>query len=751
MKLANASKKLNDQSLPNIWQLYIVLHAFFAISLMFIANDLLLNIGNIFLATVTPIGLILGFKYNKHKAHPWGLLIAGISFISISIVSTSLNNLELIESYPITVAIIEEIGVVFISLFAFTFMVRFEKEYKLSGFTIDYSLIVITLTIFTLIISPSLTNSFLYKFSLFQQLNTINLFFSLVFLSMTLINHILSKQLLFTDIVIFIMVLFFSAHFVLNAMGSFKLIESNALPQIALSFCHLVGTLSIAFILLKKTLTTDYHKSTTKGISSLFMWGASILAIVVIPLSIIIRDRLGIPPLAIIVVGTTNFVLSSFVIWRMQRIVRNISQQREKLKNIAYVDSLTNLPNFHGYLDQLSNINIDNIFILSINIEDFKSINDLYGRDFGDEVLISLAKRLKMLPENILVARTASDNFHAVFRTRLKNIQKVVEEVQLHLGVWDVVNNCRVAVPLTYGASHSSGFIKPETLARQAEEALKMSRQKHTNFTLYTETLPLNKKKSVPRHELREILQKAVDDNYLPVHFQPIYDLKDGSLKALELLIRVESEEHGLLLPGQFLDQAKSYDLLTPLTKVCISMVAKSYDQLADVTININLPPYMLSNAKILNDFIHCFEKENLPIKQFCIEITEDGDIPTDQLVPSIKLLKSHGFKIAMDDFGTGYSSLSRLSVLPVDIVKIDRSLLLAASSGDKTILESAISLSKRLGASAVVEGVETLEQLALIKALGADSVQGFLLSKPVKISKVPLLSLNATDIIAEF
>ena len=750
MKPANAFNKLNDLGLPKIWQLFIVLHAFFAFSLILVSNDLLLNIGNILLTTLTPIGLAFGFKFNKHKVYPWGVLIAGMTFVSISIASTSLSNMGLIVFNTNMVASIEEIGILLISLFAFTFMLQFEKEYKLNGFTIDYNLIVISVTIFTLIIFPSLAHNFWYEFSFVQQLNTINLFLSIVFLSMLLINQILCKQLLFKDIVRIIMVLFFSAHFMLDALNSFNVIESNATPQISLSFYHLVGTLSIAFIFLER-LTTDYHKGSAKGISSLFMWCASILAIIVIPLGVITRDRLGLPPLAIMVVGTASFILSSFVIWRMQRVVKNINQQRKRLKNIAYVDSLTNLPNFHGYLDQLSNINIDNIFIVSINIEDFKSINDLYGKDFGDEVLKSLSKRIKMLPHNILVARTGADYFHAVFRTHLKDIQKVVDEVQLHLGIWDVVNNCRIAVPLTYGASHSTGFVKPETLARQAEEALKVSRQEHTNFTLYTEKTILSQKKSVPRHELREILQKAVDDNYLPVHFQPIYDLSDGSLKALELLIRIESEEHGLLLPGQFLDQAKSYGLLTPLTEVCISMVAKSYEQLPKVTININIAPYMLNNAKILNDFIHCFEKANLPIEQFCIEITEDGDIPTDQLVPAIKLLKSHGFKIAMDDFGTGYSSLSRLSVLPVDVVKIDRSLLLAASNGDKTILESAISLTKRLGATAVVEGVETLEQLSLIKKLGADSVQGFLLSEPVKICKVPLLSLNATEIVAEF
>ena len=750
MKLSNASQKINDLGLPKIWQLFVVLHAFLAISFIFITNDTLFNTTNILLSIMSTLGVYAGFKHFKHSLYPWGLLLSGVALISLSIILHSLiyfglqGNLFLITG-------IEETGMILVTLFAFTFLLLLEKKYNVNGFTTDYSLIVFSVTLFALLLTPELLNAFLYDISFIQQLNIINLFTSIVFLSMTIINYILSKRLLSKDLIRILMIILLGAHFAIETLKGFKLIQINSiLSQATWTFYHLAGSCAIAFIFLEK-LSLDYNKKTTIKLSSQLMWSASILAVIVIPLGIIIRDRLGFPPISIMLIGTTSFILSSIIIWRIQKLVKHINQQRQILKTIAYVDPLTGLPNFHGYLDQLSNITINNIFVISINVEDFKSINDLYGRDFGDEVLKSLAKRIKMLPNNILVARTGADYFHAVFRTHLKNIQKVVEEVQLHLGVWDMVKNCRVAVPLTYGASHSSGFVKPEALARQAEEALKVSRQEHTNFTLYTEKTVLNKEKSVPRHELREILQKAVDDNYLPVHYQPIYDLKDGSLKALELLIRVESEEHGLLLPGQFLDQAKSYGLLTPLTEVCVSMIAKSYDQLPKVTININIPPYMLNNSKILNNFIQCFEKTNLPIEQFCIEITEDGDIPTDHLIPSIKLLKSHGFKIAMDDFGTGYSSLSRLSVLPVDIVKIDRSLLLAASNGDKTILESAISLSKRLGASAVVEGVETLEQLALIKKLGADSVQGFLLSKPVQISKVPLLSLNATDIVAEF
>lgn len=752
MIFANTSMHLSKIGLPRNWQLYIVLHALFSISILFMGNDFLLNISNIFLACVTSLGVIAGYKYHKHSPSQWGLFVTGTFLICLSIIFQSLIYFGF-DNNIIIISIIEEAGIILFSLFSFIFLFRFEHEHNSHGFTVNYYLTLTSIVAFLLIISPYSLHKFLYELHFTQQLNIINLFFGGVFLSLAVLNQILCKTLLIKDLIRIVGILCFNLHFGMEIINNINVLDGNTTySRISWASYQLAGATIIALIFLEK-FTTDYYQNTATTLNNSFMWSANILAIIAIPLGIILRNILEFPSISPLAIGTTSLILSSIVIWRFRKLFKKINRQQDKLKIIAYKDPLTGLYNYHGYLDKLSRKNIDNLFVMSLNIEDFKSINDLYGRKFGDDVLKSLAKRLKNTPGTILVARTGSDYFQAVFRTTENNIPNLVEKIRNHLGIWDTVNNRRIAVPLTYGASYSSGTIRPEVLARQAEQALKVSRDTHADFTLHSKDSIKNSKhrKGLPRHELREILQKAVDDNYLPIHFQPIYDLQSGDLKALELLIRVESEEHGLLLPGQFLEQAQAYGLLTSLTQVCINMVAKCYSQLPDVTININVPPYMLNNPQILKEFITCFEKASLPMNNFCVEVTEDGDIPTDHLVPAINLLKFHGFKIAMDDFGTGYSSLSRLSVLPVDVVKIDRSLLLTASAGNQSILESAISLAKRLGASTVVEGVETLEQLSLIRKLGADSVQGFLLSKPVQIKKASLLSLNAVDILPEF
>jgi EAL domain-containing protein (putative c-di-GMP-specific phosphodiesterase class I) len=180
-------------------------------------------------------------------------------------------------------------------------------------------------------------------------------------------------------------------------------------------------------------------------------------------------------------------------------------------------------------------------------------------------------------------------------------------------------------------------------------------------------------------------------------------------------------------------------------------MVAEYSDQLPDVKININLPPYILKDPDSLTNLVEYIKELNIDPETICFEITEDEDINADELIPQVKFLTDNNFTIAMDDFGTGYSSLERLSLIAFDTVKIDRSLLLSASNSNKTILENSISLIKRLGESVVVEGVETLEQLSLIKKLGADSVQGFLLSKPVPIVKINDIPKNISEVVGAY
>ena len=643
-------------------------------------------------------------------------------------------------------------GLASIGLFCLCIMVKFEQQYKLRGFAIDFCLLTISILCLMMLISPNLFDIVINELALNQRVLLLDLVLGAAIFVLMIINYELLNLIKLKDIILALMSLAIITHFYLDILISFQVLGNfSILDSISRGLYLLSGVLAI-FHMFTENYHFNFSSHKSKKLAMIFLWTASITALLSIPFGVVYRWVNNLPIIDPFYIACASIFLTAIVIWRIAVILTNFEQQRDKLKTIAFTDSLTGLPNYLGLRNTLTKQ--QNLLVFCINVEDFKSINELYDRKFGDQVLKNLANRLLKVPDILHASRPSGDNFLAIFETPETNIQSTFMTLEKAMGIWNTIENRRIAVPLTYGASHGSPEVDLETLIRQSELALKTSRKNHLGFTLYQQCENENTpaaNKQFPRHELREILQQSIDKNELPVHFQPIYDLTNGELKALELLIRVESEEHGLLLPGQFLDQAKSYGLLTGLTQVCINMIAKHFERLPEVTININVPPYMLNNPQTLEEFINAFYTVELPPERFCVEVTEDGDIPTEHLIPAINLLKTHGFTISMDDFGTGYSSLGRLSVLPVNSVKIDRSLLLTASGGDKAILESAINLVKRLGVSAVVEGVETLEQLALVRQLGADSVQGYLFSKPVHFEHSTLFSLNASEIIAEF
>ena len=749
MIINSFSEKLAKHGLPLFWQYFMLVHISLIVFVTFLSDPLLIHSFNFVLKTLTSIAVIAGYIHHKQAAYPWMFLVAAVVAIGVSVNLKSLIffGMALDPAIPFW---IEQVGILFIAVFGFNILLLVENRNNLRGFTIDFILLILSGFVFLFLISPNFLHVLIYEMSMYQELSLIHLVVAIGTIILVILNFILIPSVKFKDIILVLLVLFVSLHFLVEALFTFNLLEKESIyGYLSEGFYHLAGSFSIIMIFVEK-LKLDFVSQYTRKTGVFFSWGATIIALMVIPVGVIYRWSQGVEPLNPIFLAVCGLVLVLIVITRFTILINNSNAYKKKLMTVALNDQLTSASNYLGFHEKYSIIAKYNPTIIVINIEDFQSINHLYGREFGDEVLKSLVKRLESQPDIKIVARMGADTFLIYLQIPRNEVEKKTIDLHEELGVWDLIKGERIAVPLTFGVSHSEMTIEAEVLIKQAETAFHIARQKRINHYLYNTTHDLEKS-SLHRNELRGILQKAVDYNYLPVHFQPIYNIDDGSLKAIELLIRVQSEKHGLLLPGQFLKQAQSYGLLTSLTRVCLRMIAKNLDKLPNVTININIPSYILDDKKILDELILGFQELNLPPKRFCIEVMEDEDIPAEHLLHAVNRLKEEGFSIAMDDFGTGYSSLSRLSLLPFDTIKIDRSVLLAASTGNRAILESTITLIKRLGITAVVEGVETIEQLNLVRLLGADSVQGYLFSKPISLDKTSSLPLNAANIIEEF
>lgn len=738
MKIVSLSQKLSQAGLPKFWQIFVILHILSTFVHLFIADGIISHIALAAIYSFILVGVIAGiWKHHLNALYPWPILVAGEILIAIALF------LKIGTSVDSTVVFwVKELSFVLIGTFAFIQVFLFEKRYHLKGLTSDLALLLAALGSIPFIFLPTLLHSFLFEITLIQQLLLSQVFLGLVLLINGSVYALSSKRSALRNNVLLWLVSLTLLHFISEAIVSFQWFDNDKAAIFSEVIFRLAGSLSIVYVFIEHTSVSSEHVSHYSfRFSSLLTRFASIFTILVIPVGVITRWFLDMPPLNLLFIGVLSFILNSAVMWRLIMLSKSSEQQKKQLESILHTDSLTGLSNYLGYLDQFSLEQSKNLTVISLNIDDFKAINNRYGIQFGDEVLKSLAHRLQQIPDVISVIRANVDLFFLVYRMPKENIQDEINVLQTILGRWDTLSGKRIPVSLSYGASYSKGIINPEQHASQAELAIKIARDRGLSFYLYRD----DKIQDQQSKDLRGILQKAIDCKHLPIHFQPIYNLGDGSLKAMEMLIRVDSDEYGLLQPSQFLEQAKSYGLLTELTHVCVYMISQHYADLPDVIINVNLPPYMLDNKKLLEEFIHCFEQENLPPEKFCIEVTEEDDLSYEHLIPAVKTLKDKGFSIAMDDFGTGYSSLSRLSILPVDTVKIDRSLLLTADSGDRAALDCAITLIKRLGLLVVVEGVETSKQLSLVKSMGADAVQGFFFSKPVSIAQAPAISLRVS------
>ncbi len=745
------TSKTTRPTMPRLWQICAFVLLFLIAALLFIDDPLTKYSIDITVSILNIVAVVVGFYLCKKSAFPWGFLASGIIIISSSFIINSLIFFGFDLNTQLSLWL-EVLGITLISFFSANLLYAFEKQYKLKGITIDYILIALSVTFLVFLISPNLLTTVTQTLSIYEQSLVFNVVIGTLFFSLITMGYLLSKKIKRSDLILGSMALSLSMHFYLDAFITFSNLSNVWLIESISWFLYqLPGVLAIFYIFADEQ-KYNFKPNQAKNMGVKLLWIATVFSVLIVPTGVILRWLLDFKNINTLTIAVMSVVLGLLVIWRIINLISNYEKQRQKLKNIAFTDPLTGISNYLGLQTHIANLN--NIFVLILNIEDFKSINDMYDRKFGDEVLRSLAKRITKTSGVLYSARTTGDNFLAVLQVEERNIYSAFVTIQEEIGLWDTVFNRRVAIPITYGGSHSVNPEHIDILVSQAEQALKKSREQKRQFTLHKTLIdsPANNlKQELPRHELREILQRSVDQNELPIHFQPIYEIGSGELKALELLIRVDSLKYGLLMPGQFLEQAKSYGLLTDLTYTCVCMIAKNIHRLPDVMININVPPYMLDNRETLRNFITFFNSKKLDPSRFCIEVTEDGDIPAESLIPAVNLLKEAGFAIAMDDFGTGYSSLGRLSSLPFDTVKIDRSLLLAADNGNKTILESAITLVKRLGVSVVVEGIETLDQLSLVRELGADAVQGYLFSKPVPVINKKQFALNAVDIVSEF
>jgi diguanylate cyclase (GGDEF)-like protein len=456
------------------------------------------------------------------------------------------------------------------------------------------------------------------------------------------------------------------------------------------------------------------------------------------------RQLIGI--LVYIDIGSNTVLGFIMLIW-MQGAERNVANSAiDRAQYLGKHDSLTGVLNRKQVLEKLPLAmkgvadNGHKLVVFNLDIKRFKFINDTYGLKIGDLVLGEIANRLNnsiLLPK--VVGRLGGDSF--IFVIELldsKQQESATDHIHALLSSPYKIQQQEVILHCSVGfCVYPDDENDAEELMKQANLALFHAKTHNLTTVKYEEGM-----QSQGRHllEMEKDIRKGIVEDEFILYFQPQLNLISNRLEGVEALIRWQHPEKGLLTPAFFLNDVETLGLSSEidnyvLDKSCqsISSWYKKYKRRIPIAVNITAVEFQ--NPKFVAKIQSLLFKYNIPAQCLELEITENVVITEVKVaMDTIVVLQNMGIKVSIDDFGTGYSSLAYLRELPIDKIKIDQSFIkeVASNDSDLTIVKSMIKLSHGLGKRVLAEGVETSEQLTLLRNLGCDAVQGYFISKPL-------------------
>lgn len=435
--------------------------------------------------------------------------------------------------------------------------------------------------------------------------------------------------------------------------------------------------------------------------------------------------------------------------------LRDVTERKEledKLVHQALHDELTGLPN-----RSLLQVRIDHALtkwrfqsepfcVLVIDIDDFKNINDSLGHAAGDAVLTTIAHRLMGCTRSgDPVVRLASDEFAILVEGVAGDdheVSHVLERVLRAVGTPVESDGRQLNVRASVGiAGVSSDTREPGDILRNAELALHAAKSRNRSSFMHFESWMYNA--VLDRIQLEADLRAAIADEGLQLYYQPTMDMITGRLDGAEALLRWPHPERGMVSPLEFIPIAEDSGLIVELGRWVLRQGCAElrkwhsrYPNEELLKLNINLSARQLAQADIVDLVGEVLEEFGIPPRCLVLEITES--VLTDNnssTLEKMNALVALGCQLAIDDFGTGYSSLSYLRQFPISVLKIDRSFVSEVTPGENLeqngLVQAIIDVARTLRMKTVAEGIETAEQLGVLRTMGCDTGQGFLLARP--------------------
>lgn len=430
---------------------------------------------------------------------------------------------------------------------------------------------------------------------------------------------------------------------------------------------------------------------------------------------------------------------------------RDLLEANSKLELLTKTDILTGLYNRRYMLEAMDKFisgECSSFSIFYMDLDRFKTINDTHGHDMGDKILVAIAERLngwrssKEQPENIVISRLGGDEFFVILEedNSLGRLEKLCLELTRLINEPLIIKQYIFNLGVSIGVSrYPDDSQDREQLVRYADMAMYQAKKGYGNLRYIIFDKGKGQQLQMS-NELEMLLKNAEYEKEFELHYQPQFSIKNGRLIGVEALLRWNSPEKGYIPPMEFIPIAEETGLILEIgnwvMKKAIQQICywnRTYQM--ELIVGVNISARQIDSVDFLPDFKKMLEIGGLNPKWLDLEITETSAMNTHVIMEEILTeLSTMGFSISIDDFGTGYSSLSYIKRFDIDRLKIAKELIdnISFDKDDLHIVKAIIMMARGLGLKTIAEGVETNDQLNILRMLGCDEVQGYLLSRPL-------------------
>ncbi|MGZ4784708.1 MAG: putative bifunctional diguanylate cyclase/phosphodiesterase, partial [Acidimicrobiales bacterium] len=457
------------------------------------------------------------------------------------------------------------------------------------------------------------------------------------------------------------------------------------------------------------------------------------------------------------VLGVIVLALTATVSLRVSRALTQHARSEARLIHQAQHDTLTGLPNRTFVQDHLTRALArgaetgHGVAVLFLDVDRFKTINDTLGHSMGDELLVSVSRRLRAnLREDDLVGRVGGDEFVIVIQgvRDAEHAIEMAERVRLGFAVPFRLRDAEIPTATSIGVALQIGTGRPveaEAMLGDADSAMYQVKDIGGDAVVLFDSSMRDRAER--RLELERELSHALDRGQLSLSYQPVIQLHDSRVTGVEALVRWNHPTLGSVPPDVFIPVAEDTGLIIEIGAWVIDQACAQLAALratvrggADLSMAVNISARQLRGDSLLDTVARALMHHSLPASSLCLELTESLLMENVGMTSKLlSALRSAGVRISVDDFGTGYSSLAYLKRLPVDEVKIDRSFVsdLDDDGANTSLVAAVVAIAASLGISTVAEGVEKPEQAARLHELGCNEAQGYWFSRPVPADEI--------------